>query len=341
MKNSSMEDAKLKFNLRQGITNVINENLVILIVFSIMILGSWFVITGALLIGSLIAVVQLLNSIMNPINLLLITMNNMNSTKSIREKIDDLLKEKENELKEVRKTKLVDKKNFINSIKVKNLSFGYKDDKKVIHDLNFEFEKGRKYAVIGESGCGKSTFLKLVQNYYDNYEGKIEIDGTDYKDIDEESFFNLFSVTHQNVFIFSGTIRDNITLFNDYDSETINEAVRLSGLEKLLNSLPEGLDTMINENGNSLSGGERQRISIARALVKNTPILILDEYTSSLDKKTSDEIEKEILALKEYTCIAVTHKLNDETKVLYDSIIYIDNGEIEKVENLTNEGKVG
>lgn len=336
MKNTSMEEAKLKFNIRQGITKIINENLVILIVFSIMTMGSWFVIIGSLAIGSLIAVIQLLNNIMNPINLLLITINNMKSTKSIREKIEVLLKEEKHELKEESKTKLTDKMNFMNSIKIRNLTFGYSDGKKIINDLNFEFKKGRKYAVIGESGCGKSTFLKLVQNYYDNYEGKIEIDGTDYRDIAEESFFNLFSVTHQNVFIFSGTIRNNITLFNDYDVKTIIEAVRLSGLEKLLNSLPEGLDTMINENGNSLSGGEKQRISIARALVKKTPILILDESTSSLDKKTSDEVEKEILGLKEYTCIAVTHKLNAESKALYDSIIYINNGRIEKVEEITN-----
>lgn len=336
-KNKSMEEAKVKFNKRLGITKVVNENLVILIVFAILSFGSLFVISGDLVIGSLIAVIQLLNNIMNPINILFITINNMKSTKSIREKIDVMITEGMKDSKGIRNKKLITKTDFQRSIKVMDLNFSYDGERNVIHDFNIEFEKGKKYAIVGESGCGKSTLLKLVQNYYDNYRGMIEIDNTDYKKIEEESFFNLFSVTHQNVFIFSGTIRENITLFNEYDKRTIDRAVKQSGLSKLVDTLPDGLDTFIHENGDSLSGGEKQRISIARALIKNTPILILDESTSALDKKTSDEVEREILSLSEHTCIAVTHKLNDETKYLYDSIIHLDNGKLDKIVEISKK----
>lgn len=325
--NRDLEAMKLKFNIRQGITKVINENLVILIVFSIMILGSWFVISGGLVMGSLLAVIQLLNSIMNPINILLTAFNNSKSTEDIRKQMDALFTAAQENKEE---TPIV-KKDFNQGITFQGVAFSYDGEKKVIDDFHFHFEKGKKYAITGKSGCGKSTLLKLIQNYYGNYSGKITVDNLEYQRVEGSSFFNLFSTMHQNVFIFSGTIRENITLYNAFVEEQLDWAVKSAGLQPLIDSLPLGLDTLIQENGHSLSGGEKQRISIARALIRKAPVLLLDESTSALDRKTAEVVEKEILGLKNQTCIHVTHKLTENSAKLYDAVLMMNEGRLEKV----------
>lgn len=327
--NEKLEKYKFKFNLRMGVTRVVNENLVILIVFSVMTLGSYLVISGDIMIGALLAVIQLLNSIMMPINILLQALNNSKSTLSIREEMSNILA-----LPEVTNKIALNVKELKNEIKIKDLSFSYDNIRNVVHDLNLTIKKGKKYAIIGESGCGKSTLLKLMQNYFDEYEGEISLDDTNYKNINGDSFFNIFSVTHQNVFMFKGTIRDNITLFSDISKEKLENVVKISGLEKVIKSLPNGLDTMIEENGSSLSGGEKQRISLARALIRNSAILVLDEFTSALDKETAKLVEKEVLSIKDQTIITVTHRLSDENMSLFDFIIHMKNGKIHEIIDL-------
>ncbi|MDV2602656.1 ABC transporter ATP-binding protein [Pediococcus acidilactici] len=325
--NHNLEEMKLKFSVRQGITKVINENLVLLIIFSIMILGGWFVITGALVMGSLIAIVQLLNSVMNPINMMLVAVNNSNSTKTMRNQITEMLQN----------TTIKNDANqathgtFNQEISLAKLNFSYDGAKPVIQNFSFAFQKGKKYAIIGKSGCGKSTLLRLIQNCYPNYDGEMWVDDHNYREMSDASFLNLFSMIHQNVFIFSGTIRENITLFKDFPEQEIVAAAKSAGLQFLLEKLPQGLDTPIKEAGNSLSGGERQRISIARVLIRQAPVLLLDEFTSALDQFTAQTIEKEIMTLKEQTCIHVTHKLSEADAHLYDAILEIDAGQLVKV----------
>lgn len=325
--NHNLEEMKLKFSVRQGITKVINENLVLLIIFSIMILGGWFVITGALVKGSLIAIVQLLNSVMNPINMMLVAVNNSNSTKTMRNQITEMLQN----------TTIKNDANqathgtFNQEILLAKLNFSYDGAKTVIQNFSFAFQKGKKYAIIGKSGCGKSTLLRLIQNCYPNYDGEMWVDDHNYREMSDASFLNLFSMIHQNVFIFSGTVRENITLFKDFPEQEIVAAAKSAGLQFLLEKLPQGLDTPIKEAGNSLSGGERQRISIARALIRQAPVLLLDEFTSVLDQFTAQTIEKEIMTLKEQTCIHVTHKLSEADAHLYDAILEIDAGQLVKV----------
>lgn len=325
--NHNLEEMKLKFSVRQGITKVINENLVLLIIFSIMILGGWFVITGALVMGSLIAIVQLLNSVMNPINMMLVAVNNSNSTKTMRNQITEMLQN----------TTIKNDANqathgtFNQEISLAKLNFSYDGAKTVIQNFSFAFQKGKKYAIIGKSGCGKSTLLRLIQNCYPNYDGEMWVDDHNYREMSDASFLNLFSMIHQNVFIFSGTIRENIILFKDFPEQEIVAAAKSAGLQFLLEKLPQGLDTPIKEAGNSLSGGERQRISIARVLIRQAPVLLLDEFTSALDQFTAQTIEKEIMALKEQTCIHVTHKITEADEHLYDAILEIDAGQLVKV----------
>jgi ATP-binding cassette subfamily C protein len=250
--NHNLEEMKLKFSVRQGIIKVINENLVLLIIFSIMILGGWFVITGALVMGSLIAIVQLLNSVMNPINMMLVAVNNSNSTKTMRNQITEMLQNttiKNDANQATHRT-------FNQEISLAKLNFSYDGAKPVIQNFSFAFQKGKKYAIIGKSGCGKSTLLRLIQNCYPNYDGEMWVDDHNYREMSDASFLNLFSMIHQNVFIFSGTIRENITLFKDFPEQEIVAAAKSAGLQFLLEKLPQGLDTPIKEAGNSLSGGE-------------------------------------------------------------------------------------
>lgn len=295
--NHNLEEMKLKFSVRLGITKVINENLVLLIIFSIMILGGWFVITGALVMGSLIAIVQLLNSVMNPINMMLVAVNNSNSTKTMRNQITEMLQN----------TTI---KNDANQA-----THGTFNQEISLAKLNFSYDGAKP----------------VIQNCYPNYDGEMWVDDHNYREMSDASFLNLLSMIHQNVFIFSGTVRENITLFKDFPEQEIVAAAKSAGLQFLLEKLPQGLDTPIKEAGNSLSGGERQRISIARALIRQAPVLLLDEFTSALDQFTAQTIEKEIMALKEQTCIHVTHKLSEADEHLYDTILEIDAGQLVKV----------
>ncbi|KAF0426916.1 ATP-binding cassette domain-containing protein [Pediococcus acidilactici] len=325
--NYNLEEIKLKFNVRQGITKVVNENLVILIIFSIMILGSWFVISGALVMGSLIAIVQLLNSVMNPINMMLVAVNNSKSTNTMRKQLAKILDGggANND------PNAQPQSSFDQAISLATVNFSYDGEKPAIQDFNFVFQKGKKYAITGKSGGGKSTLLRLIQNCYASYSGEMYVDDRNYREITDESFLGLFSMIHQNVFIFSGTVRENVTLFKNFTDHEINAAITSAGLQPLIQKLPQGLDTPIKEAGISLSGGERQRISIARALIRKAPILLLDEFTSALDKPTAQTIEKELMTLKNQTCIHVTHKLSEADERLYDAILEIEDGHLIKV----------
>lgn len=171
----------------------------------------------------------------------------------------------------------------------------------------------------------------MILNYFDHYKGKLKIDGKEYKDLSEDALSMVIFSIHQDIFLFDGTIRENITLFKEIDEEKIQEVLRCSGLYQVMQDKRLGLDDYIFECGHNLSGGEKQRIAIARMLMRESPILILDEATSSLDRGTSKEILKQILQLKDKTCICITHKLSQEDKSLYDEIVEIKEGKIEKI----------
>ena len=172
------------------------------------------------------------------------------------------------------------------------------------------------------SGCGKSTLMKILSKQLVNYEGEVKLDGFSLKDLRTEDICNMMAIIHQNVFLFDDTIKNNITLFNNYDDKDVSNCMNISGLKKFR----EKLDMVVGEGGNLLSGGEKQRISIARALITKTPILMLDEATASLDSKTSYEIENTILDIKDKTVIIITHKLNESILKKYDGIIVLKDG---------------
>jgi len=293
---------------------------IIQLVFSI-----YLVLTGKITLGVFLGTMQISNYVTNPIRQVSGQLVNLKSIKFIKLKIEQILNES-NEFKESK----INGQSLIRSmpIKIENLNFRYDDDNLVLNNINFIFEEGKKYAIVGNSGSGKSTLVKLIMKYYDNYEGKIIIGEQELRSVDKASLCNKFSMIHQRVIIFDDTLKNNITMFKDYENEDILKAINDSALQSLIEDLPQGLETKVQESGNNFSGGEQQRISIARAFLKNTSVMILDEVTSNLDNETGRKIEKIIIEKSNLTAIVVTHKLVENVLTKYDCIIALNHGEI-------------
>ena len=195
----------------------------------------------------------------------------------------------------------------------KDVTFRYNNiDRPVLHNLNLHVDKGETIALVGESGAGKSTILNLVIGFNQVNSGEVLIDGHNMKDIDLRSYRKYLAVVPQTSILFSGTIRDNITYgVDNVDEATLDEIVKAANLTDLINSLPDGLDTMVGEHGGKLSGGQRQRISIARALIRNPKVIVLDEATSALDSISEKLIQEALNNLtKDRTTFIVAHRLS-------------------------------
>ena len=255
-----------------------------------------------------------------------IQISSFKSIKLVKKKVEDILNE-ENFLDNGKTLK-----HFENNIKFDNVSFMY-DKRKVLDNVTFTFKKGGKYALVGKSGSGKSTLVKLLLKYYTNYEGNITIDNNNIKDLSFTSLYSNISIIQQDVFMFDASLKENITLFYDYNTDEIYNSIVKSGMKDFVDILPDKEESHIGENGNFISGGEKQRISIARSVIRNTPVLILDEATSSLDKETSYKIEKTLLDMKDLTIIFITHKLSEDLLNRCDEIIVMDDGKIVEAGN--------
>lgn len=195
----------------------------------------------------------------------------------------------------------------------KDVKFKYNNtEKPVLHELNLHVDKGQTIALVGESGAGKSTILNLVIGFNFANEGKVTVDGYDMRDIDLRTYRKHLAVVPQTSILFSGTIRDNITYgIENVDDETLNRVVDAANLRELVDSLPEGLDTVVGEHGGKLSGGQRQRVSIARALMRNPKVIVLDEATSALDSISEKLIQEALNNLtKDRTTFIVAHRLS-------------------------------
>lgn len=214
-------------------------------------------------------------------------------------------------------------------IELRNVSFAYNDETKVIDGAGFVAKQDQVTAIVGPSGCGKSTILRLISRLYDYDSGSIVIDGRDIRKVSTDALFDKVSFVFQDVILFNASVLDNIRMGRpDATDEEVRQAAKLANCEDFIQKLPEGYDTLIGENGSKLSGGERQRISIARALLKNAPILLLDEISASLDVENERKIQdalNRLIAGK--TVIIVSHRLKSIEKA--DQIVVMDAGKVD------------
>lgn len=208
-----------------------------------------------------------------------------------------------------------------NGIVMEHVNFCY-DKQTVIKDFNAYFEKGGKYALVGPSGCGKSTLLKLILGCLPEYTGSIRLDDREIRDCRPEQLWQQMSYIEQDVFLFNATILDNITLGGEFSKEQIRKALQDSALEEDLVSMPDGVNTVVGENGSNLSGGQKQRVAIARALLHDRSVLLVDEGTSALDQENADRIEKNLLSNPELTLILVSHHLSAEQKKRFSKVFH-------------------
>lgn len=317
--NNTAEESRYSSKLTNETCEGLSIGCSLFIWFGSLLLGSYLVMKKILSVGYVLGVNQLLNNITNPLYRISILLNKMNAAENLYKKISLSLESEQNfEVKEM--------KSFDNKIEFRNVSLELKE-KSILNNINITFEKNKKYVIIGESGSGKSTIIKMLMKYFEEYSGQIYVDGCDLKGYSDESWYNIVSMIPQEIFLFNDTIKNNITLYETYDEDDFNNIIDKCMLKKAINSLTNMEESIINEGGKNFSGGERQRISIARALIRNTSLLLVDEATSALDIQTSYEIEKILVGCENNTVIVVTHKITEMVKQ-FDRIIVIDNGEI-------------
>lgn len=321
-KNSSntVESTKKKCSILESIIKGFSLSFSVTVYLGVLILGGYLMYKGEISVGTAIIIIQLSTHIVGPVKTSISLINQIKSVSLIADKIDEILYDSCEDIEEISLPK------FENSIEVKNLDFSYTNDRKALNNINLTFEKNKKYAIVGESGCGKSTLIKLLMRYYKDYNGDILIDNKDIHKIFSNDLYKNMSMIQQNVFMFDDSIKENIKLFANYSDEEVLSICDRSGLSNLISRLPDGINSLVGENGNRLSGGEKQRIAIARSLINNTKILILDESTSALDNETAYNLESSLLSINDLTLIVVTHKLIKNILLNYDEIIVMKDG---------------
>lgn len=308
IQNKELENARFKSKFIESSVDVITSNLGMLTFIAALGIGSYYVILGKMTFGLMIAAIQLLNSIIQPLNYISHSLNRMNSTHGILKEYQRNLKETEDSLEDVYS---------IESIEFKNVSYIYPDGTEGIKNISAFFEKGKSYVLDGDSGSGKSTILKLLAGDCKPDCGEILINGTNMNNLSIASVKSRLGIMRQEVFLFKDDIRNNITMWSDYSSSDYGTALKDAALEDVTDKRLK--KNISNEKG--LSGGQRQRIGIARAILKNPDVLIMDEATSSLDYHNAEKVLNNILKKKSGIKIFVTH--DEELKTNFDEIISI------------------
>jgi len=326
--NERLTNAKFQTDKLFVINESISQVLAIFTQLSVIFLSAYLVIKSNITMGTLLAIIQLSATFITPVMMVLGNLPKINSMKPVLKRIDEFINYQDTEFTGTNTP------TFNSDIRITNLKFKYEDEKVVLKDISLTIEKNKKYAIVGKSGCGKSTLVKLMQGYYSNFDGDIKYDGNSIKELDIDGLNKMTSTLHQNVYMFDKDIKENICLYENFSEDELDLALKLSGVDKFLNETSKGINSFIGENGVNISGGQRQRIAIARALIRRTPIIVLDEGTSAIDMQTAFDIENNLLNMQDITLITITHNMSEELLGLYDQIVYMENGLIEEIGNL-------
>ena len=316
---------KLKLEFLGGISLALSNILLKLGIVTVAVTGAGMLIAGEINILIYIAFLMLTASIYLPIEGILTFMTMLTTLESVVGRIKEIKTMPVQEGKTEIKVKSYD-------IEFKNVHFGY-DDYSVINGVSFTAKQGETTALIGPSGSGKTTLTKLAARFWDIDSGQILLGGEDISKVDPETLLKNFSIVFQDVTLFNASIKDNIRVGKkNATDEEILKAAKVARCDEFIKRMPEGIDTIIGENGERLSGGERQRLSIARAILKDAPVVLLDEATASLDVENESLIQEALSELiKEKTVIIIAHRMRTIRSV--DKIVLLNEGKIEAVGN--------
>ncbi len=319
--NEEVEASKRKRRQLELLIRMIGAVAGIIAQFGVFLFGAYLALhTQTITAGVVIIFVQLMNFVISPIGEVPQILANRKAALALVDKLALALSEQ------------VDQKGVLvgqtlnKGIELDNVSFGYDEEKTVLKNISIQFEAGKSYALVGGSGSGKSTLLNILMGSYFNYQGEIRYDGQELKQINLDSLYDLVSIIQQNVFVFDSSIRNNITMFKEFDEDRIQCVINQAGLTELI--AQKGMVYACGENGSGLSGGARQRISIARCLLKDSSVMLVDEATAALDSKTAVAITNSILEIEGLTRIIVTHRLEESILRKYDKIFVLQNGNL-------------
>jgi len=319
--NEEVEASKRKRRQLELLIRMIGAVSGIIAQFGVFLFGAYLALhTQTITAGAVIIFVQLMNFVISPIGEVPQILANRKAALALVDKLALALSE------QVEQKGVLVGQTLNKGIELDNVSFGYDEEKTVLKNISIQFEAGKSYALVGGSGSGKSTLLNLLMGSYFNYQGEIRYDGQELKQINLDSLYDLVSIIQQNVFVFDSSVRNNITMFKEFNEDRIQCVINQAGLTELI--AQKGMDYACGENGSGLSGGERQRISIARCLLKGSSVMLVDEATAALDSKTAVAITNSILEIEGLTRIIVTHRLEESILRKYDKIFVLQNGNL-------------
>lgn len=310
-------------SLSEGLSDTLSSLSIVVVIFA----SAFLLIKGSITAGTLLALLQLSGTFMAPLLIIMENLPKMRGIAPVAKRLCDLSGDPD----KAEAAETTEKKSPVcmeTSLAAENLSFGYREDAPVLHQVSLTIEKNKKYALVGPSGCGKSTLIRLLTGCYRDYSGIIACDGSDIKELTGSFPEGLAASIHQNVYLFDDTVRENIALGETFSQQAWDIALSQSGMKDVLNALPQGLSGRCGEGGSLLSGGQKQKVALARALIRNRQFLILDEGTSAIDKKTAVEIEESLLSKPELTLLSITHALSSQLLAKYDQVIFMGEGQI-------------
>ena len=318
----------IKMIQRTGLMSPLMHFIVSLGIAVVIWLGSYLIVHHEITAGNFVSFITALIMLYNPIKSIGNNYNSVQMALMAMERVFDLLEKKPAICNKPDAVKLTA---VNNGIEYRNVNFEYVRNKPVLKNINLNIKVGETVAFVGNSGGGKTTLVNLLPRFYDVKSGNVMIDGRDVRDIDLVSLRDKIAVVFQDNFLFAGTIRENILLGKeDATPEQIDKAVKSACLDEFIRSLEKGLDTQIGERGVLLSGGQKQRIAIARAFIKDAPVVILDEATSALDNKSEAVVQQAIDNLmKDRTVLIIAHRLSTVRNA--DKIVVVNYGEIAEI----------